>query len=47
MILLCRAHHTTVHEGEWTITLDPVTNTVTATHPNGRRHTSQPHTKPP
>src|SRR5439155_204991 len=36
LILLCRHHHTLVHEGGWTIHLDTATNTVTATRPNAR-----------
>ncbi len=36
LLLLCRRHHTAVHEGGWTLHLDTLTNTVTATRPNGR-----------
>lgn len=42
LILLCRHHHTLVHEGGWSIRFDPTTNTVTAQHRSGRRHTSRP-----
>ncbi|HKT06214.1 MAG TPA: DUF222 domain-containing protein [Rugosimonospora sp.] len=42
LVLLCRAHHTAVHEGGWSIRLDPVTNVVTARHRTGRQHASLP-----
>jgi uncharacterized protein DUF222/HNH endonuclease len=38
LILLCRHHHVRVHEGGWRIRLDPDTNTVTVTRPDGRPH---------
>src|SRR6266540_3821149 len=36
LVSLCRWHHSAVHEGGWTLHLDTLTNTVTATPPNGR-----------
>jgi Domain of unknown function (DUF222)/HNH endonuclease len=36
LLLLCRWHHTAVHEGGWTLTHDPPTNTATARRPDGR-----------
>jgi hypothetical protein len=49
LVLLCRAHHTAVHEGGWRIALDPVTATVTVHHPDGRPHdeVSRPHAHAP
>jgi hypothetical protein len=38
LILLCRHHHTLVHEGGWGIRLDTATNTATATQPDGQPH---------
>jgi hypothetical protein len=37
LLLLCRNHHTTVHEGGWRINYDTTTNTVTAYRPGGQR----------
>jgi hypothetical protein len=37
LLLLCRHHHTTVHEGGWRINYDTTTNTVTAYRPTGQR----------
>jgi hypothetical protein len=37
LLLLCRHHHVSVHEGGWRITHEPTTNTVTAYRPNGQR----------
>ncbi len=43
LILLCRHHHTLVHEGGWTIRYDPTNDTVTATHhQNGHGQRGQP-----
>ncbi len=36
LLLLCRWHHTAVHEGGWNLNLDTFTNTVTATRPDGQ-----------
>jgi hypothetical protein len=36
LVLLCRWHHTAVHEGGWRIRFEPRSNTVTATRPDGR-----------
>jgi uncharacterized protein DUF222/HNH endonuclease len=36
LVLLCRHHHTLVHEGGWSIHIDPHTGTVTATSREGR-----------
>jgi hypothetical protein len=36
MILVCRHHHTLLHEGGWTIDLDPHTGTVTVRDRHGR-----------
>ena len=36
MLLLCGWHHTRVHEGGWTITLDHRTGQVHVTRPDGR-----------
>jgi hypothetical protein len=48
LILLCRWHHTKVHEGQWTIHLNPATGEVHVRRPDGTpyelgpslRHTS-------
>jgi hypothetical protein len=37
LLLLCRHHHTAVHEGGWRLDYDTTTNTVTAYRPNGIR----------
>jgi hypothetical protein len=37
LLLLCRHHHVSVHEGGWRIEHEPTTNTVIAYRPNGRR----------
>jgi hypothetical protein len=37
LLLLCRHHHTTVHEGGWRLDYDTKTNTVTAYRPSGQR----------
>ncbi len=37
LLLLCRHHHVSVHEGGWRIEHEPTTNTVTAYRPNGQR----------
>jgi hypothetical protein len=36
LLLLCRYHHTKVHEGQWTLRLDPATGEVHITRPDGR-----------
>jgi hypothetical protein len=49
LILLCRYHHTTVHEGRWRIHLDPATGQVGVTRPDGTPHDiapSRPWTSP-
>ncbi len=35
MLLLCRWHHTTVHEGRWKLSYDAATGEVTVTRPDG------------
>jgi uncharacterized protein DUF222 len=49
LVLLCRWHHTAVHERGWAIRLDVPTNTVTATRPDGRPLdlASRPTARPP
>jgi len=42
-LLLCSFHHHQVHEGGWTVTLDPTTAKATFTSPTGRKITTQPH----
>jgi hypothetical protein len=42
LLLLCRHHHTTVHEGGWRLDYDPHTNTVTAHHPTRQDPAGQP-----
>jgi len=36
ILLLCRWHHTAVHEGGWTLHYDQPANTVSATRPDGQ-----------
>ncbi len=36
LVSICRWHHSAVHEGGWTLNLDTLTNTVTATRPDGQ-----------
>lgn len=48
LLLLCRHHHTTVHEGHWTLALDRTTGTVTAQRPGGSSYaTTTPREQPP
>jgi Domain of unknown function (DUF222)/HNH endonuclease len=49
LVSLCRWHHTAVHEGGWTLHLDTLTNTVTATRPDGQLLdvTSRPRNRSP
>src|SRR6266540_3455912 len=49
LLLTCRWHHTAVHEGGWTLHLDTLTNTVTATRPDGQPldMISQPRSRSP
>src|SRR6266542_775639 len=49
LVSLCRWHHSAVHEGGWTLHLDTLTNTVTATRPDGQPLdiTSQPRSRSP
>jgi hypothetical protein len=49
LLLLCRAHHGAVHEGGWSLALDPATASITATRPDGTPHdlTSRPRGQPP
>ncbi len=49
LVSLCRWHHTAVHEGGWTLHLDTLTNTVTATRPDRQPLdiTSQPRNRSP
>jgi hypothetical protein len=35
LLLLCRYHHTKVHEGQWKLSLDPTTGEVRITRPDG------------
>jgi hypothetical protein len=37
LLLLCRHHHTVVHEGGWRVDYDAKTNTVTAYRTGGQR----------
>jgi hypothetical protein len=49
LISLCRWHHARVHEGRWTIHLDPTTGEITITRPDGRPYEigpNQPWTRP-
>jgi hypothetical protein len=49
LISLCRWHHVKVHEGQWSIRLDPATGEVHVTRPDGTPYElgpSQPHTTP-
>jgi hypothetical protein len=39
--LLCRRHHTLVHNG-WTLERNTHTGQITATSPTGRQHTTDP-----
>ncbi len=45
-ILLCVRHHRLVHEGGWTIAMDPATHEATFTAPNGTRTTTWPRGSP-
>lgn len=45
-ILLCTRHHRLVHEGGWTLTLNPTTHQATFTPPNGTPTTTQPRGSP-
>jgi hypothetical protein len=48
IVLLCRAHHGTVHERHWSIHLDPTTAIVTVHRPDGSLFgTSQPKSHSP
>src|SRR6266508_153998 len=49
LVSLGRWHHSAVHEGGWTLHLDTLTNTVTATRPDGQPLdiTSQPRSRSP
>ena len=38
LVLLCRYHHTMVHEGQWQLTMHPVTGEVRVRRPDGTRH---------
>jgi hypothetical protein len=42
MLILCRWHHTRVHEGGWTINLDRRTGQVHVTRPDGRPYELEP-----
>jgi hypothetical protein len=42
LLLLCRHHHATVHEGRWRIRLDPTTGQVHITRPDGTPHDLAP-----
>jgi hypothetical protein len=49
LVCLCRWHHVKVHEGQWSIRLDPATGEVHVTRPDGTPYElgpSQPHTTP-
>jgi hypothetical protein len=49
LVSLCRWHHVKVHEGHWSIHLDPTTGEVTVTRPDGTPYElgpSLPHTTP-
>ena len=45
-ILLCTRHHRLVHEGGWTLTIDPTTYEATFTAPNRTRTTTWPRGSP-
>ena len=45
-ILLCTRHHRLVHEGGWTLSLDPATNQATFTAPHGSRTVTWPRGSP-
>jgi len=38
LVLLCGFHHTMVHEGQWTLTMHPITLEVRVRRPDGKRH---------
>jgi hypothetical protein len=42
LLLLCRHHHATVHEGRWRIHLDPTSGKVSVTRPDGTPHDLAP-----
>jgi hypothetical protein len=44
MLLLCRWHHTKVHEGHWHLEFDPATAQVSITRPDGRPYEFGPST---
>jgi hypothetical protein len=44
LLLACRYHHVLLHEGRWTIHLDPTTGKVTVTRPDGTPHDIGPST---
>jgi hypothetical protein len=49
LLSMCRYHHVQVHEGGWTIRLDPTTGQVHVTRPDGSAHDigpSKPWTTP-
>jgi hypothetical protein len=45
-ILLCTRHHRLIHEGGWTLTLNPTTHHATFTAPNGTPTTTRPRGSP-
>jgi hypothetical protein len=42
LLLLCRHHHVLIHEGGWSVQLDPATGAVTATRPDARPYEIPP-----
>ena len=38
LVLLCRHHHAMVHEGQWHLTMHPITLEVRVRRPDGTRH---------
>ena len=42
LVLICRFHHVLIHEGGWTLQVDPATGEVSATRPDGRPYALPP-----
>ncbi|MGH9071398.1 MAG: hypothetical protein ACRDX8_09625, partial [Acidimicrobiales bacterium] len=46
LALLCRRHHTLVHEGGWSFDYDPADDSVSVRHPNGFPMATSPPSRP-